>query len=71
MLYPDLHNFVFCFGFGKTKTAVFVLERYFDLSKSEVFVLVLPKPKQNCAGRLVPMRLLLANAQTFAIPVIT
>ena len=51
----DLHDFVFCFGFGQNQNKTFfVLQWYFDLSKQKVFVLVfvLTKPKQNRADKI-------------------
>ena len=47
----DLHDFVFCFEQNQNKTFFLLLQWYFDLSKQEVLILVLPKPKQNCAGQ--------------------
>ena len=47
----DLHDFVFCFGFGQNQNKTFfVLQWYFDLSKQKV--LVLTKPKQNRASQV-------------------
>ena len=71
---PDLHDFMFCFGFGQKQNQTFLpLQWYFDLSKQKV--LLLPKSKQNRAGQhatvasaslgLILTRMQLASAHAF------